>query len=356
MAVLLETKNGRNSNTAAQPITCSRFITLPSGQIWMLESDASSGPSLHRQAIHTLLARARYARDEIESLYMSLARIAAQAHALKDVEAVELASQIMIALPVSSRSKNVARYYQACCVKRKGDFEAARKRLDRLLDEDLDPRSRSLALLTKGGTYLDSGQIDEALPFYVEAGRMARDCELAALVQSFRQIAIIKGMHGDHHEAISDLESLVPTVSRIFGSKSIHGRLTYCEVLNSYAVELGEVGRVEQALSVVSTIAPFASIYPEFSETIAQLQRKLPTRKRSVVVIHSSTKLEPEPQADPDSDSAKRHSLPLACVTREGEWRFTNNRALRPASVRFTVFPTITVLNPARAPTKPRAP
>ena len=352
MAVLRDTKNGRNISKAAQAI--SRFMDLPSSQIWMLGSDASSGQTLHQQAIYALLvARARYARDEIESLYLSLARIAAQAHALRDVEAVELASQIMLALPVSSRAKNGARYYQACCVKRKGDFEAARQRLDLLLAEELDPRLRSRALLTKGGTYLDAGEIDQSLPFYFEAGQIARDYDLATFVLALRQIAVIKAMHGDHHEAVADLESLAPIASRISWSGSIRDRLTYCEVLNSYAVELGEIGQPAQALNVASITAPFAVIRPQFTETIAELKSKLPTRKHSVVVIHRPTEPVAAPQANPNRGRKRVRTSTL--VMREAERRFTSLRAPPASYLRFTTC-NLAVINPARQPTKPRAP
>ena len=353
MAVFLDTQNGSSSIIAAQPNpdNNSLFITLPSGQIWMSGSDASSGQARRQQAIYALLARARYSREEIESLYSSLARIAAQAHALRDVEAADLASQIMLALPVSSRAKNVARYYQACCIKRKGDFEGARQRLDQLLEHDLDPLLRSRALLTKGATHFDAGEIDRALPFYIETGQIARDCELATLVKSLRQIAVIKAMHGDHHEAAADLESLASIVSRLSGSRSIHDRLTYCEVLNSYAVELGEIGRAEQALNVASRITPFAAIHPEFNVTIAELRSKLPTRKRSVVVIHRTESLA-EPRANPNRTNHRIATL--ACMIGGAERRFTSYRAPPATRGRFTT--TITARNPAREPAKPRAP
>ncbi len=347
MGVLVDTKNGSTSRSTAQHTSSLFFMTLPSDQIWMLEWDASSAQTSHKQAIYALLSRARYTREEIESLYRSLAGIAAQAHALRDIEAVELASQIMLALPVSSRAKNVARYYQAFYVKRKGDFEAARQRLDLLLDEELDPRLRARALITKGATYFDAGQIDQALPFYIEAGQLGRNCELAALVGSLHQTAIIKGMDGDHHAAVADLEALVP-VARQIASRDPE---EYAALMNSYAVELGEIGQVEQALNVVSRVACFSSLVPQISETIPELKSKLPTRKHSVVVIHR-----PEPvaalQANPNRGRKRVRTSTL--VMREAERRFTSLRAL-PAS-RVLPATILAAINPARQPAKPRAP
>ena len=107
---VFQEKNGSRSINA--PPANSRFITLPSGEIWTLESTASLGQTRCQRAIYTLLARARYEREEIESLYRSLAGIAAQAHALRDVDASEPANPIMLRLPVSSQPENVARHYE----------------------------------------------------------------------------------------------------------------------------------------------------------------------------------------------------------------------------------------------------
>ena len=90
-------------------------MTLPSSEIWTLGSNASAFQTRCQRAIYALLSRARYAREDIESLYGSLAGIAAQAHALRDIGAIEIASEIMLGLPVSTRAKNIARYYQAFC-------------------------------------------------------------------------------------------------------------------------------------------------------------------------------------------------------------------------------------------------
>ena len=349
MAELRE-KNGESRRSAAQATTGNNilFITLSSGEFWTLGSDASSKPTQHELAIYALLGRARYARDDIESVYWQLARIARQAYKLRRMEAVELASQIMLALPVSSQRKTVARHYQALCLYRKGLFEDARHRLDDLLEDELDPRLRSQALLDKAATYFDVGRIDQSLRFYVEAGQVARDCEPVALITSLRMAAVIKSIHGDHDKAASDLESLMPMGSRILRRDPE----AYALLLNSYAVELGEAGHVEQALKVASRIAPFAFIHPEFNETITELQSKLPTRKHSVVVIHRPA----EPIAAPKAklNPVRKRVRLSTFILREAERRFTSYRAPPARCVQFTT--TNTVSNPARQPAKPRAP
>ncbi len=350
MAVFGETqKNGRRSNTAAQRTTFSDlFMTLSSGEIWTSGSNASSGQTRCQQAIYTLLARARYAREEIESLYGSLAGIAAQAHAMRDMDALELASEIMLGLPVSPGTKHLARHYQAVCTNRKGEFEAAREIADRLLEEELDPQLRSRVLQTKAATHLQVGDIDQSLLFFIEAASFARDCDATSLVESLRAVAVIKSFHGDHHQALADLECLLPIGCQI----SRYDPKAHSALLNSYAVELGETGQVEQALKVVSRVASFASLVPEISDTIPDLQSKLPTRKRSVVVIHRPAEALAAPQSNPRQD--RKHATPLGCLIRKTQRRSRSYQALPASSVRFAT--TITARNPSREPTKPRAP
>ncbi len=350
MALFRDTKNGSSSTiSAAQPIpTRSRFMTLPSGEIWTLESNASSGPTRYQQAIYALVVRAPYAHKEIDSFYRALASIAAQAQAVRDIEAVDLASRVMLALPVSPRRKNVARYYQAFCLNGRGSFEAARETADQLLEQELKPRFRSQVLLIKGFSYSSAGQIEQSLPFYLEAGRTARDCDPAIVVGSLRMAATIKGINGDHLEAAAELEYLVPLACQI----ARRDPKVYSALLNSYAVELGETGQVEQALNVVSRVAPFSSLVPEITETIAELQSKLPTRKHSVVVIHRPTEPVAAPKANPHRGRKRVRTSTL--VMREAERRFMSLRAPPASRVRPTTI--LALCNPARQPAKPRAP
>ena len=348
MAVFRETKNGRNSiSSAAQPN--SLFMTLSSGEILTVGSNASAGQTRCQRAIYAMLTRARDARVEIESLYRFLAQIAAQASALRDVDSVDLASQIIVALPVSAQRKNIAVCDQGFCLNRKGAFEAAREIADQLLEQSLSPRLRSRSLLIKAASYFYSGAIDQSLEFYVEAGRIARECDSTALVNSLRMAAIIKSMHGDHDKAAADLESLVPLACQI----SSHDAEAYAATLNSYAVQLGEIGHVEQALNVVSRVAAFSSLVPQITDTIAELQSKLPTRKHSVVVIHRPTEPIAAPQAEPNP--VRKPTKASTFVIREAERRFTSLRAPPASRLRFTTY-NLAASNPARQPTKPRAP
>ena len=269
---------------------------------------------------------------------------------MRDVEAVEIASEIMLGLPVSTHAKNIAHYYQAFCLNERREFDAARETADQLLEEGLTSRLRSRVLLINGFSYFCAGQIEQSLPFYLEAGQIARHCDPAALVASLRQAAIIKtSIHGDHDEAAADLESLLPLAWQI----SRHDPEAYAATLNSYAVELAELGHVEQALNVVSRVRAFSSVVPEISETITELKSKLPTRKRSVVVIHRPTESLAARRANPNP--ANHHSGALvAWIISTAARGLTSYRALPAPSVRFGA--TITARNPAREPTKPRAP
>jgi tetratricopeptide (TPR) repeat protein len=180
------------------------------------------------------------------------------------MDVVEQASQVMLALPNSDHLNSVARYYQSLCLKQRRDFELARRSLESVVEGTM-PQYRARALQIIGATYHESGEPDAALPFYLAAGKLGADCDLPTLAESQRMTAVIRSIHGDHKQALADLERLFPLVRAI-------GKLypvLYYDFLNSLAVELGEVGRVaeaEAALSIALT-SPFASAYPEWSET-----------------------------------------------------------------------------------------
>lgn len=350
MAIFRETQNGSpriTSIVAAQQ--SSLFITLPSNQIWTSESHVSAGHTRCQRAVYELLARARLAHEEIESLCRSLLAVAAQAHALRDVEAVDMASQTVLGLSASDHAKKIARYYQAFCLSERREFATAREIVDHLLDERLSSQLRSRCLLIKGFTYFCAGQIDESLPFYLEAARAARNSDIAALLRAARHIAVIKSIHGDHYQASADLEALIPLACQI----ARNDPQAYSATLNSYAVELGEIGQVEQALNVVLRIAPFSIIHPEFNETIAELREKLPTRKHSVVVIHIPS--EPATASQTAANRTTKRARLSTFIIREAERRFTSFRA-PPLQRRRPIPSNLALLNPARQPAKPRAP
>ena len=226
------------------------------------------------------------------------------------MDVVELASQIMLALPLSSQLRNVARHYQALCAKRKGDYEGARYLLERVVEE-ATPEYRARALQVIGLTYHACGEINDALSFYLTAGKTAIDCAPLTLAQSQQMIAVVRSLHGDHRQALNDLERLYP-LARAIGK---HYPAFYYDYLNSLAVEMGEVGRIEEARNVcrITLASPLAAAYPNWLETRDEIEAKRNTVTPSIVAVS----VQPEPQTQPIRNARPVRSIVFALQTLE---------------------------------------
>jgi len=86
-------------------------------------------------------------------------------------------------------------------------------------------------------------------------------------------------MEGNHGQALRDLDDILPVIR--YAPAHI-----YYDLLNSYAVELGQVGRKDEARNIMRHVlaSPFIRAYPEWRETAEELS---PLR-RSFVALSST--------------------------------------------------------------------
>src|SRR3977135_2786178 len=68
--------------------------------------------SYYQQLIYASLARSIYTTEGFQSLGRQLANIAHHAYLVRQIETVDQASRLMLALPISKDLKGVAHYYQ----------------------------------------------------------------------------------------------------------------------------------------------------------------------------------------------------------------------------------------------------
>jgi tetratricopeptide (TPR) repeat protein len=259
--------------------------------------DTSAQRSYYQNLIYSLVSHSIYIPESFQNLGRQLEGIARHAYIARQIDAVEQASRIMLDLPGSSQLKSVARHYQALCAKQKGDFDGARKLLERVVEEaPLQYKTRALQAI--GATYHEQGEIDAALPFYIAAGKAAIDCDPITLCGSQKMIAIVRSIHGDHKQALDDFERLFPLI-RAIGK---YYPAFYYEYLNGLAVELGEVGRLDEARNVcqIALASPFAPAYPEFAETRDELEAKRTSATPSIVALSQAS-----PKAKPTYSLAR---------------------------------------------------
>ena len=276
--------------------------------------DTSAQGSYYQRLACFLSYRCIYTIDNYESLGRQLADIAHHAYLIRQEDLVEQASQMMLALPISRELKRVAQYYQARRTMRKGNIDSARKLLEGVIAE-ATPRYRARALLTIGATYYERGEIDSTLPFYIAAGKAATDCDLLTLAESQQMIAVVRSLHGDHKQALDDLERLFPLIRYI----SKHYPTAYYNFLNSFAIELSEVGRIDEARRVcqITLASPFSAAYPNWLETRNELEAKRTSATPSIVAV--SAALEPAPSRQVQKSRDFKPVCLLAFIPSAGE-------------------------------------
>jgi len=327
------------------------FISSSISGNWLARQESSAPHSYYQQLIYTSLARNLYTIEGFQSLGRQLATIAHQAYFARQMDAVEQASQVMLALPISKELKAAAHYYQAIHTKRKGDFDGARRLLEYVVEE-ATPQYKARVLHTIGTTYFDSGKIETSVPFFLVAGQTASECDPLTWTASQKMIAVIRSINGDHKQALTDLKRLFPIV-RALGN---YYPALYYDYLNSLAVELGEVGRLDEAQAAcsIALASPFALAYPEFAQTRDELEAKRTAATPSVVAIN----LAPEPVTAPQTQTA-RQAKPVCRHT--FIWLVHANRSLQISRAIATaaiavIGTTQSILDQVRFCIQPRGP
>jgi hypothetical protein len=130
------------------------------------------------------------------------------------------------------------------------------------------------------------GDYQTALSHYREADRFASCSNIYdayATFGSLKMAAVINGLEGNHRGAVVLLENLFPLANTVRSSQP-H---VYYDYMNSLAVELCEVGRLEGARNVSEIVlaSPFASAYPEWRETLDEIELRGWPAARSVVAV-----------------------------------------------------------------------
>jgi hypothetical protein len=112
---------------------------------------------------------------------------------------------------------------------------------------------------------------------------------------------MVRANEGDHKQAVKEFERTFPLI------KSIKP-VSYYQYLNSFAVELAEVGRLEEASNICDVLlaSPYVFAYPEWRETAEEIRLKL-YRSRSVSVTQvASSNVVLLPERSIETKSAER--------------------------------------------------
>ena len=169
-------------------------------------------------------------------------------------------------------------YYQSYYLYKSGQTELAREKLQRVLNEG-EQVYKDKALLTLGAIEHAEQNIDEAIKLRFAASKSEF---LPIHVEAAIGIASVLGSLGEHPEAIEHLERVLPLLSKL-GNVPLP-----FDVLNSYATELAEIGKIELASEVITPVivSPFTSAYRNWLDTAREIGEK--SSRKTMLTINRS--------------------------------------------------------------------
>ncbi|MEK6406687.1 MAG: helix-turn-helix domain-containing protein [Acidobacteriota bacterium] len=196
------------------------------------------------------------------------------AYAFRQAKQVRELSNILINIPLREYQL-IGRYYLIWCQFRESKCNDTI--LERIIEQTETYKSKALITRAAFGVY--KGQPETALRFYTESLKARHT--VSDYIAASRGIALAKSMEGFHASSLRELERLLPLLKYA-------EPLMYFDVLNSYAVELIENGRIPEAhnAALVAASSPFGSFYPEWRETLSVVRSR---RKNRSTVSFSVT-------------------------------------------------------------------
>jgi hypothetical protein len=169
-------------------------------------------------------------------------------------------------------------YYQSVYLHKTGHKQLAIEKLERVRQEVKGIYADKATLTLSGMKEVDH-DLDESLKLRLD---LAKSEFLPIVVESAIGIAAILSSQGEHPKAIEQLERILPLLPKL-GNMPLP-----FDVLNSYATELAEVGKIELASEVITPVivSPYSAFYPNWPETAKEIQEK--STRKSMVTFNRS--------------------------------------------------------------------
>jgi tetratricopeptide (TPR) repeat protein len=221
----------------------------------------SSIPALYQQLFRGI--------SNYEQLAARILRQIKMAHAFRQVEQVREIATTLSHIPIKEYQL-IGQYYLVWCSCRESVFKA--EALENLIGQTQTYKAQVLS--SRAGIEVYQGNLEAALYFYNEA--LKTSPAVPDYIYMKLGVAQVKGFEGFHRSALNDIENLIPII------RYVEPRLFF-DLLNSYATELGAVGRLYEARNISRLVlaSPFAHAYPEWRETAQELK---PSRRSFVAV------------------------------------------------------------------------
>ena len=253
-----------------------------------LEPKNQIGYGRFYQQFISIITRGLTGRQALYACLHHLIKIADQSYLLRDMVTLQDVSRAILRLPIPE-SESIGQYYGAIFSGRRGEIQQAQSLLTGVA-ANAPLRFRARAMNSLGAYSFDQRDLRTARSFYLDAGRIAEHTDRFDPLVAFtvqRMTAVMRSEHGDHRSALDDLEKIFP-LARL-AARTYPALLP--DYLNSYAVELAAVGRVEEARNVSDIViaSPYAAAYPEWRETREEIAAKERRRSHDRIAFNWST-------------------------------------------------------------------
>jgi hypothetical protein len=192
-------------------------------------------------------------------------------HSFRRIDQIRELSQILVNFPIKEY-RLIGQYYLLWCGCRERKYHAYI--LENVIEQSRTYKTR--ALQSRAAIEVYQGNFTNALHFYAESFKSRPS--MSEYIETTKAIAFVKSVEGFHDTALKDLEGLVPVLRYA-------EPFAYYDILNSYAVELGESGRKQEARNIIKHVlaSPFIHAYPEWQQTARDLKEP----NRSFIAVPS---------------------------------------------------------------------
>ena len=193
--------------------------------------------------------------SDYQKLGDRLIQEASRAQAFRHADRIEELALVLSNIPIKEY-RLIGQYYIGWAGYLRG--ERPRKVFEEVLEQS--QRYKAKALISLAVIEAHRGDYTSELAYYNEALKYADNP--SSKIDILRGIAAVKAKEGFNKQSLRDLERMWPLVR--YGDLKV-----YHDYLNSYAVELLEAGRIEEAgnISRIVLASPYAFAYPEWRET-----------------------------------------------------------------------------------------
>jgi hypothetical protein len=249
--------------------------------------EVAAGQAGLSRRIAEIVIRGFHKESSLTDFAAKLTSLAEHAYSARQLEIVGYAGHLLSQLPISRQTESAGIFYQALNLNRGGRGDTVRAEcLLETVTGGASLKYVARAMVALGNNAVAVADYQTALARYRETlAILTRDRIFDPLTfyMARRMSVLVKGMTGDHRGAVADLEAIFP-LARLASSQQPYA---YYDYMNTLAVELTEVGRLEQAgtLSGVTLASPFASAYPEWQATFDEIRLKQRRSSRSVVSV-----------------------------------------------------------------------